>query len=464
MRPLRAGSAVTLLAGALACSQATGVDDAPPRVEGRRQAAILAAATSTLAVSPIFRANMVLQRDVAVPVFGKADPATTVTVQFQGQSVATVAAADGTWRVDLASMPANRVPNTLTVSAGSTTAQFTGVLVGDVWLCSGQSNMGKPLSFANGGSAEAGKARNHDIRLFRMTAQLPGPSYATWQVSDSAAASTFSAVGYWFGLELAKQHSDVPVGLIQATHDGTSISRWQTSNEGSGADYIAMVKAIQPFAVKGVVWYQGESDGGDATYEKRLTDMIAEWRGDWAQARLPFGIVQLTGSGSGGARWGQYLVSRRVADTWLVVTSDLPGGQQLHPTEKKPIGLRLGLGARALVHGEPIEYSGPVVSGVTVSGSRVTLAYAHAGSRLVTGNGAAPATFQIAAAPGGRYQTATATIVGNTVVLTSKVAAPRSVRYQWGSIGNLFNAISVPVEGGTSSITRLPASLVQVDF
>ncbi|HEX8904217.1 MAG TPA: sialate O-acetylesterase, partial [Longimicrobiaceae bacterium] len=385
------------------------------------------------------------------------------TVSFQNQSVSAVAAADGKWRADLASMPASTAPATLTVTSGSATVQFTGVQVGEVWVCSGQSNMGKPLSYANGGTEEAARAGNYDIRLFRMTAQIPGPSYATWEVSSSTSASNFSAVGYWFGLELSKKYN-VPIGLIQATHDGTSISQWETSNGGTGDDYLAMVKAIQPFAVKGVVWYQGESDGGDNTYEKKLTDMISEWRADWAQARLPFGIVQLTGSGSGGARWGQYLVSRKVADTWLVVTSDLPGGQQLHPTEKKPIGLRLGLGARALVYGEAIEYSSPIAGGVSVSGSKVTLTYTHAGSGLITGDGTAPSTFQVSDAPGGRYQAATATISGNTIVLTSKVAAPHSVRYQWGTIGNVFNSINVPVEGGASAITRLPASMVQLDF
>lgn len=450
-----AGWSLVAVMALSACAEGSIVES-----PGAARGAVTAAAALT--VNPVFRSNMVLQRGTAVPVFGTADPGATVTVSFQNQSVPAVAAADGKWRADLASMAASATPATLTVTSGGSTTQFTGVQVGDVWVCSGQSNMGKPLSYANGGTAEAALAANYNVRLFRMTAQLPGPSYATWEVSNSTSASNFSAVGYWFGLEMSKKQN-VPIGLIQATHDGTDISEWETSNGGTGADYLAMLKAIQPFAVKGVVWYQGESNGGDAAYEKKLTDMLTEWRADWGQ-RLPFGIVQLTGSGTGGARWGQYLVSQKVADTWLVVTSDLPGGQQLHPTEKKPIGLRLGLGARALVYGEAIEYSSPTVGSVSVSGAKVTLTYTHAGSGLITGDGTAPTTFQVADAPGGRYQTATATISGNTIVLTSKVAAPHSVRYQWGSIGNVFNSINVPVEGGASSITRLPASMVQLDF
>ena len=461
MRSLLTGSATILIAASLACSSSTGIGDAPARPEHRAPNGAVVA--GPLALSPIFGPNMVLQRGTAVPVFGTATPGATVTVTFQSQNVSTTAGADGKWRVNLASMSANATPATMTVTSAGNTAQVTGIQVGDVWLCSGQSNMGKPLSYANGGSAEAALAGNYNMRLFRMTAQNPSPSQATWEVNGSTAASNFSAVGYWFGLEMLKKQG-VPIGLIQATHDGTSISEWETSNGGGGADYLAMVKSIQPFAVKGVVWYQGESDGGDATYEKKLTDMIAEWRTDWAQARLPFGIVQLTGSGTGGARWGQYLVSQKVADTWLVVTSDLPGGQQLHPTEKKPIGLRLGLGARALVYGEAIEYSSPVITGASVSGTTITLTYSHAGSGLITGDGTAPTTFTVATSPGGRYSSATAKIVGNTIVLTTKVTGAHSVRYQWGSIGNVFNSINVPVEGGASSITRLPASMVQVDF
>ncbi|HVF84816.1 MAG TPA: sialate O-acetylesterase, partial [Abditibacteriaceae bacterium] len=219
-------------------------------------------------------------------------------------------------------------------------------------------------------------------------------------------------------------------------------------------------------AVKGVVWYQGESNGGDAAYEQKLTDMLSEWRTDWGRPDLPFGIVQLTGSGTGGARLGQFLVSQKVANTWLVVTSDLPGGSQLHPSEKKPIGLRLGVGARGTVYGEGIVYSGPVpsLSNSFVSGNKVVLNWNHLGNGLITGNGLAPSTFQLADATG-RYQSATATIVGNTIELTSsRVSAPKFVRYQWGSIGNLFNSVNIPVEGGASVITRLPTSMFQINF
>jgi sialate O-acetylesterase len=423
-------------------------------------------ASATVAAAPIFGSNMVLQREAPVPVFGTATPGSTVTVQFQNQSVSTATASTGKWQVNLSSMPASTAPSSMAITeAGVNTQTLTGVQVGEVWVCSGQSNMGRPLSAANGGSAEASLAGNYNVRLFRMTAQVYGPQYSSWQVSNSSSAIDFSAVGYWFGLELAKKFN-VPIGLIQATHDGTDIANWQHTNGGSGVDYDAMVRPIQPLAVKGVVWYQGESNGGDAAYEQKLTDMLSEWRTDWGRPDLPFGIVQLTGSGTGGARLGQFLVSQKVANTWLVVTSDLPGGSQLHPSEKKPIGLRLGVGARGTVYGEGIVYSGPVpsLSNSFVSGNKVVLNWNHLGNGLITGNGLAPSTFQLADATG-RYQTATATIVGNTIELTnSRVSAPKFVRYQWGSIGNLFNSVNIPVEGGASVITRLPTSMFQINF
>jgi sialate O-acetylesterase len=428
-------------------------------------------AFAALSISPIFGSNMVLQRNATVPVFGSADPGATVIVQFQNQNKSTVADAAGKWRVNLDAMPASTAPSSMFVSSGSSSLAFTGVQVGEVWLCSGQSNMGRPLSSANGSAPYISDAGNHNIRLFRMIAGNP-PSASTWQVSSSTTADDFSAVGYWMGYELSRWFGNVPIGLIQATHDGTSISQWSHLNGGNGSDYDAMVKAIQPFAIKGAAWYQGESDAGDAptVYETKLTDMINEWRSDWGLPNLPFGIVQLAGtagsSSSGGARLAQLHVSLNVPNTFLAVSSDLPGGNQLHPTEKKPIGIRLGLGARATVYGENIEYSGPVRSpspASYVSGNTIVLSFTHLGSGLITGNGLPPGPFAVAGTSGS-FASANAVIVGNTIhVSSSQVSSPTRVKYQFGSTGNLFNSVNIPVEGGSATVTRLPASMFLLD-
>jgi len=173
--------------------------------------------------------------------------------------------------------------------------------------------------------------------------------------------------------------------------------------------------------------------------------------------------VQLPAAKWTTARVAQFNVSMNVVDTFLVVTSDLPNSAQLHPTAKKPVGLRMGIGARARVYGEEIVSGGPVrdPSTTTVAGNKVTLGFTNAGSALVTSNGAAPATFQLATATG-RFQSATATIVGgNKIELMSSVAGPKKIRYMFSGTGNLFNSVNIPVEGGTATVTRLPASIFE---
>ena len=421
-------------------------------------------AAEALTVSPIFRSDMVLQRGMNVPVFGTATAGALVTVQFQGQQVSVVAAANGRWQATLGSMPASVSPEVLTVASDGVAITFTRVQVGEVWVCSGQSNMGRPLSSANGGSAAIADAASHNISLFRMTGGQ-GPATATWRPADSTTAADFSAVCYWMGLELS-QTLNVPIGLVQATHDGTSISTWSHQSGGTGADYDAMVRAIQPFAVKGVAWYQGESDAGDNTYDVKLSRMINEWRSDWGLPGLPVGIVQLTWRPSGwtAVREAQLRASQAVADTFLVVTTDLPVSNFLHPNEKKPVGIRLAIGARGTVYGENIEYSGPTrdLSNVSVSGNTVAIGFTHVGNGVLTSNNQAPGPFKIAGA-NGRFQNATATVNGNVIYVSSSVAAPKIIRYQWDyGVGNLRNDVTVFTQGGSTLVNRLPASQFEI--
>lgn len=422
-------------------------------------------ALAALTVSPIFRTNMVLQEGTTAPVFGTATPGATVTVQFAGQNVSAVANSSGQWQANLASMSASTSPSSMVVSSGTSSITFTGVQVGEVWLCSGQSNMGKPLSYADGSAPYIADAGNHNIRFFQMVGGA-GPATTNWTISSSSTASGFSAVGYWMGLDLSEDRN-VPIGLIQATHDGTAISHWELTDSGTGDDYTNMVKAIQPFAVRGVLWYQGESNGGDSSYQKELTDMINEWRGDWGLSGLPFGIVQLPATKWNTAEIAQFNVSQTVSNTFLTVTSDLPGSSQLHPTAKYLVGIRSSIGARGAIYGEPIEYSGPVRQlppGSFVASSTAIINFSHLGNGLITGNGSAPSPVTLAAASG-NFVTATALLVNNTMqASTSRVSAPKHLQYGFGSTGNLFNAVNIPTEGGKSNVTELPASLFQVDF
>jgi hypothetical protein len=323
--------------------------------------------------------------------------------------------------------------------------------------------MGFPLNNADNSAAAIADAANHNIRLFRMTAGN-GPSTTTWQVSNSTTVANFSAVGYWMGLELSKWFGNVPIGLVQATHDGTSIDHWQHTSSGIGDDYDAMVKAIQPFAVKGVAWYQGESNGGDADYRTKLTNMLREWRSDWGQASLPFGIIQLAyRSGWNAARNAQLEVADTEPSCFLVVIRDLPGGA-LHPTVKQPVGIRTAIGARGLVYGDNITYSGPVrdIPNSYVSGNKVILNWKFLGNGLFTDDGKAPGEFKVASSSG-QFVTATAVIVGNTVeVSSSRVANPVKVQYSYSSVGNLYNRVSIPTEGGSVIVDRLKVSEFEI--
>ena len=420
----------------------------------------LPALQAALNVNPIFRSNMVLQRNTVVPVFGTANAGQSVTVSFLNQTVSATADASGAWRANLASMAANANANTLTVSTNTDTVSFTNVNVGEVWLCSGQSNMGWSLEKSDDSAPYIASAGNRNIRLFRMTGGN-GPATSSWTLASPTTAAPFSAVGYWMGLDLSYS-LNVPIGLIQATHDGTNISEWQHTNGGDGSDYDAMVKAIQPFAIRGVAWYQGESNGGDSAYQTKLTDMIAEWRADWGLPSLPFGIIQLTAQKWTTARLAQYNVSRTVAGTFLVVTHDLPGGSQLHPTAKYLVGIRTSIGARGFVYGENIVYSGPIPAAPpasSVSGTTVTLKYLHAGNGLFTSNGGAPSPYAVIAG-GGRAKSATGTITAaDTVTLTTSTTGITRAQYGLSALGNVFNSVNIPTEGGAKTVDRLPGSL-----
>jgi sialate O-acetylesterase len=427
---------------------------------------ILGSATcgAELSVSPIFRDDMILQRDMLLPVFGTADPNATITVSFGGQNIVTEADAGGVWLAMLDPLTANDFPSpspmTVTTDSGDAIT-FSGVQVGEVWLCSGQSNMGYPLSNANDGAAAVADAGQHNIRLFRMTAGS-GPETTNWQVADSSTAGSFSAVCYWMGLELSQWFADVPVGLIQATHDGTAIAHWQHTYDGIGDDYDAMVRAIQPYAVRGVLWYQGESNGGDAAYAGKLASMIDEWRSDWGQDSLPFGIVQLAyRSGWNTARNAQLEVADSIGDAFLVVIRDLPGGA-LHPPEKKPVGIRSAIGARGLVYGDMdiTGYSGPIrdVENSFVDGDTVVLHWKHVADGLFTDDNLPPGEFKLAGVDG-RFKSADAVIMGDTVeVRSSRVSEPVKVQYSYRSIGNLYNRTYIATEGLVGFVDRLKAS------
>ncbi len=456
----------------------------------------------------IFRSNMVLQRDQAVPIWGWADPGETVSVSFAGQTCTAVAGSDGKWQVRLAAMPANKTPQVLKI-VGSSTNQMTNILVGDVWLCAGQSNMGVTLSRCpeRGSPLTNGAAR---IRYFSIPCRgarqpemdLPNPMAPSFHYSWQEAGAQCSAVGYFFARELVRE-LDVPMGLIVVAWPGAVIDPWipkaglggvpelakaqarvlswdQLPTEGStnrppeppalGADNISgsnptmifngRVNPLVPMAIKGVLWYQGESNDADgAAYEPKLRALIGSWRAVWGLGDFPFYFVQLPPSGGHmPIREAQAMV-QGITNTGMAVTTDI-GENNLHPTNKLDVGRRLALLAFAKTYGRAVECHGPTYESCQVESNRMKVVFSHVGTGLFVGekNGAAPPApmpngvltrFSVAGSDQ-KWAWAQAEILSNAVVLScDAVPVPISVRYDFGnapsgSVLYLYNSEGLP--------------------
>lgn len=438
----------------------------------------------------VFGDHMVLQRDVPLTVWGKAGPGEKIEVRVAGQSVAATADSGGNWRARLQPLPASATPVKFAVT-GENTVELQDVLVGDVWLCAGQSNMVYPVYKEAAAAEELPKADHPDIRLCGFSPKAMREPLAdrklSWAVCTPATAKTFSAVGYYFGRAL-QSAIGVPVGLVSSAVSGTPAQSWTSLDGlksdaalkpyldayeqmknlpavGKGADEAApgtpaslfngMVAPLTPFAIKGVVWYQGESNTGtDGLYQKLLPALIGDWRRHWGQEKLPFLIAQLPGFGRRQpelvpSKWAAVreaqALAQRLPDTGLAVTIDLSAPRNiLHPPNKREIGRRLALVAREKVYGEKIESSGPVFKSAKFDGNKVRITFDHAGSGLVLG-GPVPAGSAQPPEPTGQtaqgfavagadriFVRATAAIDGNAVVVSSaQIAEPAAVRYGW---------------------------------
>jgi sialate O-acetylesterase len=462
------------------------------------------AALAAGAITPAapFSDHMVLQRDQALPVWGTADPGESVTVSFAGQTQSVTADAQGRWRVTLRPLPASAEPREMHIGR----IAFTNVVVGEVWICSGQSNMDFRLRSAIGGEALAVAASDPLLRLRRN---------APWTNDTPDAARNFSAVGYFFGREL-RAALQVPVGLIHACVGGTPAEMWTPraaqdqqpalrlwaegielakkayperlaryqrdearllaayevaaakakaegkraprkpappadpfkAGDARGSLYNRHIAPLVPFAMRGVIWYQGEANSGRAEeYQTLLTLLIESWRTAWGAGPFPFYLAQIAPHRQmrPEVREAQLFTTLTVTNTALAVTTDVGDAADIHPKDKAPVGKRLALAARALTYGERIEYSGPIFQRLTLQGDRATLAFTHIGGGLVAKDGPLRG-FTIAGADG-KFVPATAEIRGNTVIVRAdSVPAPTAVRYGWEHVPdvNLFNKEGLP--------------------
>jgi len=420
--------------------------------------------------------GMVLQRGRNVRIWGWAGEGEKVTVKFRGQTLSDTAK-DGRWSVSLKPMRAGG-PFPMTIS-GANTIEFSNVLVGDVWVCSGQSNMQWPMGWLPDEKDEVESSANPRIRLFSVPhtqAEQPRDDIeSSWTPCDPQDVVDFSAVGYFFGRDLQKAVK-VPIGLIDSSVGGTPAEAWtresyldaapdlkaivyeyrESAQQGSwqsGGLYNGMIAPLLPFPIKGAIWYQGESNARrPETYETLLPALIRNWREDWGVGEFAFLIVQIAPFGKNGkvspwsvVREAQMLTSLRTPRVGLVVTTDIGDRKNIHPLKKEPVGARLALAARAIAYGEKLVYSGPIYKSMKVEGDKIALRFNHVGGGLMA-VGSVLRGFEIAGKEG-QYVRADAVIDGDRVIVSSEgVPRPVSVRYGWAQTPqcNLSNREGLP--------------------
>lgn len=426
-----------------------------------------------------FGDHMVLQRNIPVPVWGTAGPGEKVTVRFQGQVKTVTAGTDGKWMARLDPMPSG-IPSDL-ILQGANTLTLRDVVVGEVWLAGGQSNMAMGLGIAD---SSGENIRTADLPLLRFN---NARNTKGWSVCSPANAATLSAVAFYFGRELQKKLG-IPIGMVVRAASGSRVEEWMDP-AAAAADpvlnqdtlfsrlYRSHIAPTMPMAIRGALWYQGESnEQTPETYRSRLPAMIRQWRKNWGQGDFPFYIVQLPlknnlqSSPQGDGTWPEIREIQRLAlalpRTGLAVALDAGAVGTVHPLNKYPVGYRLSLIARALDYGEPgLAYSGPLYESMAIRGSQIRLRFRHAGGGLVakgssTGAGGPLAGFSIAGAEG-RWHWGDARIHGDTVVVSNaQVPAPTQVRYAWSQnpLFSLYNAEGLPASPFRTEGPQLPVA------
>jgi sialate O-acetylesterase len=432
-------------------------------------------AFANVAVQSLFSNGMVLQREMPVPVWGTGAANEKVTVSINGQQATATTGANGAWSAQLPSMTAGG-PYTLTI-AGTNTITITDVYIGEVWLCSGQSNMDMRVQCTFSGCVLANAAAeiaaaNYPLIRSCNVPWAPNKSPQTtvktsWLVCNPTNVPVYSAAAYFFGREIFKGlGSTVPVGLIHASFGATCIQTWisradlvangfssqVTSYENGSPTYSnthdpyicfnGQINPLIPFAIRGAIWYQGESVtwGSDTTYRKLQVLLINSWRKLFGQ-NLTFLITQLANYNSGGGympiREAQLQASEMLANTGLAVAIDIGIPTYVHPSDKQDVGLRLGLAALGITYKQNVTYSGPIYDRMVVQGSSLRLYFKHTDGGLQLNSATATgstAPFEISS-DGTTFSTATATIDQDTTVLVSSttVTSPKQARYCWAA-------------------------------
>jgi sialate O-acetylesterase len=445
----------------------------------------------------IFSDHAVLQRDMPVPLWGWAEPGESVTVAIAGQSHKATADDKGKWRVTLTPLSVG-APLTLVVE-GKNRLERNDLLVGEVWLCSGQSNMEWPVSLSTNADLEIPKATHPQIRLVRVKgpgSQTPVEDFeGAWQVCSPESVAGFSAVGYFFGRELLQQ-LNVPIGLIDDSWGGSSCEAWirrdrlegnplyaaQLANWDKMAAeyekdkdpnkanqlvgnhrpanlYNARIMPVLGYALRGAIWYQGESNAGRAyQYREMFPLMIKSWREDWKQGDFPFYWVQLADfmdekPEPGDSAWAelreaQTMTLDKLPNTGQAVIIDIGEGSDIHPRNKLEVGKRLARWALAKDYGQKIICQSPRYESMEAKDGTITLKIKDTNGGLRNIDAKEVQGFAIAGEDR-KWVPAEAKIVGpDTITVSStSVAAPVAVRYAWADnpVCNVYNQVGLPL-------------------
>ena len=498
-------------------------------------------ALSFLAVVPIkaevklpaiFGDHMVLQQVQADPIWGWDSPGTTISVMFSGQTNFAIAGADGKWTVKLAPLPANATPQVLTIK-GTTTREIKDVLVGEVWVCSGQSNMQFPLWNPGGfggdynGDLEAADANLPNLRLIMVpnvgTQELQDDFKGQWQVSSPESAGKFSAVGFLYGRYLHRILG-VPVGLIDNAWGGSaaeawiwrsalenesrfqkllaaamqkeaeclstnakgnydnaltqwkfavekakaqfinppykpqSPEEWLVGNKRPGNIYNGVLHPIIGYGIKGVIWYQGESNADRAEeYASLFPFLIEQWRKEWGQGDFPFYWVQLANFKDvqplpGESDWAELREAQtktmQLTNTGQAVIIDLGEGKDVHPKNKHDVAARLVRWALVKDYGMKMVFRSPEFKQLTINSNKVLVEFNCYGSKLRPFGIYEVKGFAIYGETK-NWQWASGKIVGENKVevWSDKVLSPMAIRYAWADnpVCNLFSFEGLPV-------------------
>ena len=436
--------------------------------------------TAEIILPKIIGHNMVLQRHTTVPIWGTATKGEKITVTFGGQHKEAIAGDSGVWRVNLNPMEANAVPRKMVIS-GTNTITLNNILVGEVWLCSGQSNMEysmrknskiqptvkgiKPLV------DDLSTANNSSIRIFlvRRKFMSPDSTHSGWNDASGLALRDFSAVGYFYAKELY-QKLHIPIGVISSAVPGSRIEPWieaskmdvspklkngkvlepLSADKGDpGKFYNTMIQPLIPYALRGFIWYQGESNcflNENIRYAFKFKTLIESWRSDWKNPEMPFNFVQIAPYGYATVKdvrphttenlpefWEAQALVLNMPNTGMITITDLVDSiVDIHPAYKWEVGRRLSLVALKNTYGfKETVCSGPVYRKIKIANNKIIVSFTDTGSSLVSRDGKPLTGFMIAGADG-KFVQANAEIVGQTVIVSSPdIQHPVSVRFGW---------------------------------